>query len=976
MMALRRHPTSKRDPKRPARPRRHGTLERRQSSLLRLSASIASAQTEAEVCGAVVDGLHDEALGYDFLGVFLLDNATGDRILGASVGWADIPPGMRIPAGRGLSARPIADGELHYTPDVTKEPAYVPGLSSGSELDVPLRAGTDVLGVLVVESKEPEAFGPEDQEILTAAAQHAGIALARIWLLDQQRQLIHEERRRADEREALLDTIADLSSELELSRLLEAVLSRAVTLLGAVGGELATFDQAGGELVIAANHNMREDSRGTHVRLGEGAMGLVVSTGEQLIIPDYQTWAGRSPQYARIDARAVVVAPLLIGHRAVGAINVWHEDPTRTFTDADRRLLNLFGQQAAIALENARLFAAGQRERQYFEVLVRNSPVAIVVLDFHHRVVSCNPAFERLYGYTQAEVIGLNLDDLITTPENRKEAVSFTVQASESRTVEGFGQRRRKDGSLVDVEVLAVPVVVDGERIGMMGIYHDVTELLNARQVAEAANAAKSQFLANMSHELRTPLNAIIGYSEMLEEEAADRGHDSYVPDLQKIRTAGRHLLALINDVLDLSKVEAGKLDLYIEAFDLRQAIAEVATTVEPLVARNHNELVVECSPDLGTMRSDLTRVRQVLLNLLSNASKFTERGRITLVADRRGREVILQVSDTGIGMTPEQMSRLFEPFSQAETSTSKKYGGTGLGLAITRRFCELMGGEVAVTSEAGRGTTFTARLPADAGEPVARSAPNEEVHAQQHAGTVLVIDDDPAARAITRRVLEREGYGVEEAADGETGLRLAKELHPDLITLDILMPVMDGWAVLSRLKADPALANTPVILQTIVEDRNMGFTLGAAEYLTKPIERKRLAALVKRYVASARMGPVLVVEDDQPTRALLARELAKAGWTVAEAENGRVALERIAESRPALVLLDLMMPEMDGFEFLDVLRQDDAGRGIPVVVITAKTVTADDRHRLNGGVERVLQKRALDADALLAEVRALVRAR
>jgi hypothetical protein len=462
----------------------------------------------------------------------------------------------------------------------------------------------------------------------------------------------------------------------------------------------------------------------------------------------------------------------------------------------------------------------------------------------------------------------------------------------------------------------------------------------------------------------------------MLEEEAADRGHDSYVPDLQKIRTAGRHLLALINDVLDLSKVEAGKLDLYIEAFDLRQAIAEVATTVEPLVARNHNELVVECSPDLGTMRSDLTRVRQVLLNLLSNASKFTERGRITLVADRRGREVILQVSDTGIGMTPEQMSRLFEPFSQAETSTSKKYGGTGLGLAITRRFCELMGGEVAVTSEAGRGTTFTARLPADAGEPVARSAPNEEVHAQQHAGTVLVIDDDPAARAITRRVLEREGYGVEEAADGETGLRLAKELHPDLITLDILMPVMDGWAVLSRLKADPALANTPVILQTIVEDRNMGFTLGAAEYLTKPIERKRLAALVKRYVASARMGPVLVVEDDQPTRALLARELAKAGWTVAEAENGRVALERIAESRPALVLLDLMMPEMDGFEFLDVLRQDDAGRGIPVVVITAKTVTADDRHRLNGGVERVLQKRALDADALLAEVRALVRAR
>ncbi|MGH7635612.1 MAG: response regulator, partial [Gemmatimonadaceae bacterium] len=350
-------------------------------------------------------------------------------------------------------------------------------------------------------------------------------------------------------------------------------------------------------------------------------------------------------------------------------------------------------------------------------------------------------------------------------------------------------------------------------------------------------------------------------------------------------------------------------------------------------------------------MRSDLTRVRQVLLNLLSNASKFTEQGTITLAARRERREVILEVSDTGIGMTPEQMGKLFEPFSQAETSTSKKYGGTGLGLAITRRFCGLMGGDVTVTSEPGRGTTFTARLPVDVGEPGAApvaAAPEDIPVAPAHrgAGTVLVIDDDPAARAITRRVLEREGYVVEEAADGQTGLRMAKALHPDLITLDVLMPVMDGWAVLTRIKADPALVHTPVILQTIVEDRNMGFTLGAAEYLTKPIDRKRLAALVKRYVASEAMGPVLVVEDDQPTRTLLARELGKAGWTVAEAENGRVALERIAESRPALVLLDLMMPEMDGFEFLDVLRQDDAGRDIPVVVITAKTVTAEDRRR------------------------------
>jgi len=547
--------------------------ERRQSSLLRLSAAIASAQTEAQVSRAVVDGLHDEALGYAFLGVFLLDKTTGDRVLSAAVGWADVPAGMRVPAGQGLSARPILDGQLRYTPDVAKEPAYVPGLSTGSEVDVPLRASGDVFGVLVVESREPNAFSQQDIEILTAAGQQAGIALERIRLLDTMHEMVASERRRADEREALLDTISDLSTELELSRLLEAVLARAVTLIGAVGGELATYDEAKGDLVIAANYNMQEDSRGTHLKVGEGAMGLVVKTGEQLIIPDYQQWAGRAAQYARIDARAVVVAPLLIGRRAVGAINVWHEDPTRTFTEADRRLLNLFGQQAAIALENARLFTAARRERQYFEVLVGNNPVAIVVLDIEHRILSCNPAFESMYGYTEKEVIGQSLDELVTTPESRHEAVNLTVQASENRMVQQFGKRRRKDGSLVDVEVLAVPVVVDGERVGMIGLYHDVSELLSARKVAEAASSAKSQFLASMSHELRTPLNAIIGYSEMLEEEAGERGLSDSVADLQKIRSAGRHLLSLINDVLDLSKIEAGKMELHLETFDLRPAM-------------------------------------------------------------------------------------------------------------------------------------------------------------------------------------------------------------------------------------------------------------------------------------------------------------------------------------------------------------------------------------------------------------------
>jgi PAS domain S-box-containing protein len=825
----------------------------------------------------------------------------------------------------------------------------------------PLLIGDRLVGAIASVHADPERhFGERELRRLMMFAPQAAIAI-------ENARLFTAEHRRAGEQEALLDTLTDLAGELELSKVLERVLARAVALLGVTGGELATWDESRRELVVVASLNMGTSAVGARMAAGEGAMGRVVHTHEPLIIPRYQDWEGRSDQYTHSTVQSVMVTPLLIGTRLVGALASVHSDPERVFGPQDLRLLQLFAPQAAIAIENARLFDSSQR---YYEALVRNNPVAIVNVDLANAITSCNPAFEQLFGYLEREVLGRNLDELLNTDETLQEARAYTKQTVAGGKAAGTGRRRCKDGRLVDVELLSVPVLVGGERVGMMALYHDVTELLKARRDAETANSAKSQFLASMSHELRTPLNAIIGYSEMLEEEAEERGQSESVSDLQKIRAAGRHLLALINDVLDLSKIEAGKLELYLETFDLHGAVVDVGTTILPLIEKNGNRLIVEAPSDLGAMRSDLTRVRQVLLNLLSNASKFTEGGTITLAVARRNGEVEFRVSDSGIGMTPEQMGRLFEAFSQAEASTSKKYGGTGLGLVITRRFCQLMGGEVTVSSEPGRGSTFTVRLPVDLSEPA--PAPAKDQIATS-GGTVLVIDDDPAARAITRRVLSREGYGVIEAADGQTGLRLAKEHRPDLITLDILMPGMDGWAVLAGLKADPALAATPVILQTILEDRNMGFALGASEYLTKPIDRKRLAALVKRYVPGPAAGPVLVVEDDAPTRALLGRALSKAGWSVTEAENGRVALERMTESPPALVLLDLMMPEMDGFEFLDALRRNEAQRAVPVVVITAKTLTDEDRRRLNGGVERVVQKHALDAEALLAEVRALV---
>jgi adenylate cyclase len=537
-------------------------------------------------------------------------------------------------------------------------------------------------------------------------------------------------------------------------------------------------------------------------------------------------------------------------------------------------------------------------------------------------------------------------------------------------------ERTRPDGTVLEIRHSGLP---EG---GCIIIYTDITErkryeeaLTVARDQAEAMSLTKSAFLTSMSHELRTPLNAIIGLTEMMVTNAARFGTEKALEPLRRVHRAGTHLLGLINQVLDLSKIEAGKLELNPEMVNLAPLLEDVIGTARQLAEQNKNRLILDAQENLGQLTVDPMRLRQILLNLLSNACKFTKQGEVKLRVKRvvDGRNWIeIAVADTGIGMTPEQQAKLFEEFTQADSSTARQYGGTGLGLAITRKLARMMGGNVTVASEPGKGSVFTVRLPGSA-DSQARSSSGSDGRRSPTADCVLVIDDDDTARELIADHLKAEGFSVVTAAGGVEGLKLARELRPTAITLDVIMPDLDGWSVLAALRQDPEVADIPVIMITIVDEHRRGVALGAAGYLTKPIDRERLHRLVSRFRAPVPPTRVLVVEDDAVQRERMRGWLEGPQWTVREAENGRDALNRIQESKPDVILLDLMMPEMDGFAVVAALQKEAPWRDIPVIVITSLDLDAKDRERLNAGVQFVLVKERFQPTDLVERIRRLV---
>jgi two-component system sensor histidine kinase/response regulator len=638
--------------------------------------------------------------------------------------------------------------------------------------------------------------------------------------------------------------------------------------------------------------------------------------------------------------------------------------------------------------ERRRVESELTREKQFFESLVLNSPTAIVVLEDDEKISSCNPAFEELYGYKSNEILGIALDTLITTPETRAEAQQYSQQVR-TGTVHAFGKRRRKDNSLVDVEIFGVPVFVANEKIGTLAIYHDVSKLVHARKEAEEASRTKSEFLANMSHEIRTPMNGVIGMLELALDTSLTPEQRDY---LQTSLHSAESLLTLLNDILDFSKIEAGRLEFENINFSLRNTVEDVAYTLARRAQDKGLEMACLIHPDLtADLRGDPGRLRQILVNLVGNAIKFTHQGEVVIRAEpieETDTHTIIHfaVQDTGIGIPYERQASVFDRFTQADGSTTRKYGGTGLGLTISKQLVDAMGGKIGIESSPGIGSTFWFDLKFEKQAHQKRTtAPLTLGPVNLTQARILIVDDNQTNRMILTKNVEALGSRVEAVASGAKALETLRNAHRagdpyHLVLLDMQMPGMDGEQTARAIKSDPAAKEAKILILTSMGHRGDASrleALGCSGYLLKPVKQQMLfdaviavlgreedreAGLITRHTLSEqrKLGlRILLAEDNAINQKLAVVLLQKAGYSVDAVDTGAQALEKVQTNQYSVVLMDVQMPDMDGLEATHLIREleKNTGHHVPIIAMTAHAMQGDRERCLEAGMDDYVTK-------------------
>ncbi|MCP4544542.1 MAG: GAF domain-containing protein [Chloroflexi bacterium] len=855
-----------------------------------------------------------------------------------------------------------------------------------SWLGVPLIVHDQVIGMLAIDSMQPGYFTRDHARLTAAFADQVAIAI-------ENARLFGETERRVAELDTLTDVGKALSSTLRIDEVLQLIYEQTRRVMYAKSMFIMLYNQTNHEIECAFSNNPQDIAPGTCFPVGTGLTGYIIKHRKSVLLRDDVSEGIRKLglELAGQQSASWLGVPMIAGERLLGVIIIQHYTTPNIYDESHRVLLETIASQAAIAMQNAYLFEDIQREKQYSDALVVNSPTAIVVGDAELEILSWNPAAEKLFGYTEDEAIGRQLDDLIATKAMRTEADTFTRQATKGQIVRAITKRSRKDGRILDVELLGVPLIVEGERIGNLVIYHDITELERARQEAEAANQAKSTFLATMSHEIRTPMNGVIGMTSLLLDTNLTPEQREFT---ETIRQSGDSLLTIINDILDFSKIDAGRMDLEKQPFDVRKC---VESALDLLMARAADKgLELACLVDKQVpvaIVGDVTRLRQILTNLLGNAVKFTEQGEVVVhvtgVEKPNCWEIHFSVQDTGIGIPPERMDRLFQSFSQVDASTSRRYGGTGLGLVISRRLSELMGGAMWVESPpsggaekgGGPGSTFHFTIQANTAS-IPTPAYLQESHPDLQGRQVLIVDDN----ATNRRVLDLQtrswGMLPRDTALPAEALEWVRQGVPfDVVILDAQMPDVDGMMLAGKIRQERDARSLPIVLLSSLGRREAGEAQTEfLPYLVKPIKAAQLYNVLGEILAGkerkiqhvnvaarSQFDPematrlplrILLVEDNAVNQKLALRLLERMGYRADVAGNGLEALEALRRQTYDVALMDVQMPEMDGLEATRTICREWPRQQRPrIIAMTANAMAQDRETCLEAGMDDYISK-------------------